>query len=201
MEKLEKVPVPQFIWAVNQATKALEAQGKQINWSPMPNEYYTSDPLHGGFSPASLKIPTMVGTVIAEFGEVQDYGERSQLPVEEQERLVKEYYGEEGGQKILDAFRKVYPNTPVIYATDLENFFLADTVEYVKKKGRGGQRSRLQLHVRQDLRLRRRPGSLALRGYPLFLPQRTAHPHLPPAGLGRAGAGHVRGLCELRQDR
>ncbi len=45
----------------------------------MPNEYYTSDPLHGGFSPASLKIPTMVGTVIAEFGEVQDYGERSQL--------------------------------------------------------------------------------------------------------------------------
>lgn len=51
MEKLEKVPVPQFIWAVNQATKALEAQGKRINWSPMPNEYYTSDPLHGGFSP------------------------------------------------------------------------------------------------------------------------------------------------------
>ena len=47
---------------------------------------------------------------------------------------MKEYYGEEGGQKILDAFRKVYPNTPVIYATDLENFFLADTVEYVKKK-------------------------------------------------------------------
>ena len=36
MEKLEKVPVPQFIWAVNQATKALEAQGKQINWSPCP---------------------------------------------------------------------------------------------------------------------------------------------------------------------
>lgn len=134
VEKLEKVPVPQFIWAVNQATKALEAQGKRINWSPMPNEYYTSDPLHGGFSLASLKIPTMVGTVIAEFGEVQDYGERSQLPVEEQERLVKEYYGEEGGQKILDAFRKVYPHTPVIYATDLENFFLADTVEYVKKK-------------------------------------------------------------------
>ncbi len=36
VEKLEKVPVPQFIWAVNQATKALEAQGKQINWSPCP---------------------------------------------------------------------------------------------------------------------------------------------------------------------
>ena len=38
-EKLEKVPVPQFIWAVNKACKAMERQGKRVNWTPVPNEY------------------------------------------------------------------------------------------------------------------------------------------------------------------
>lgn len=135
-EKLEKVPVPQFIWAVNKACKAMERQGKRVNWTPVPNEYYTCDPLQGDFSPASLKIPTMVGTVIAEFGIVHDYGDRSQLTVAEQEKYVKELYGEEGGEKILTAFRKAYPNTSEIYATDLETFFLPDTVKYIKKKAK-----------------------------------------------------------------
>lgn len=136
VEKLEKVPVPQFIWAVNQAVKGLEAQGKTVSWGPVPNAYYTCDPLEGDFSAASLKIPTMVGTVIAEFGDVQDYGDRYALSQQEQERLVKAYYGEEGGEKLIAAFQKVYPHTPVVYATDLENFFLADTVEYVEKKAK-----------------------------------------------------------------
>lgn len=136
VEKLEKVPVPQFIWAVNKASKTLTSQGKRVNWSPKPNSYYTCDPLEGDFSPASLKIPTMVGTVIAEFGVVQDYGDRSQLSVEEREQKVKEFYGEEGGEKILAAFRKVYPDINEVYATDLETTFLPGTVEYVKKKAK-----------------------------------------------------------------
>ena len=109
-------------------------QGKRVNWSPQPNEYYTCDPLVGDFSASSLKIPTMVGSVLAEFGAIQDYGDREKLTVEERERLVKENYGEEGGEKILAAFRKAYPDINEIYANDLEVAFLPGTVEYVKKK-------------------------------------------------------------------
>lgn len=134
VEKLEKVPVPQYIWAVNKAVKAMADQGKRVNWSPQPNEYYTCDPLVGDFSASSLKIPTMVGSVLAEFGAIQDYGDREKLTVEERERLVKENYGEEGGEKILAAFRKAYPDINEIYANDLEVAFLPGTVEYVKKK-------------------------------------------------------------------
>lgn len=134
VEKLEKVPVPQYIWAVNKAIKAMAKQGKRVNWSPKPNDYYTCDPLEGDFSASSLKVPTIVGSVLAEFGEVHDYGDREKLTVAERERLVKEYYGEEGGEKILSAFRKAYPDINEVYANDLEVMFLPGTVEYVKKK-------------------------------------------------------------------
>lgn len=136
IEKLEKVPVPQYIWAVNKAVNVLAAKGKRVNWSPKPNNYYTCDPLEGDFSPSALKIPTMVGSVIAEFGMVQDYGERSQLTVEDREECVNKFFGEEGGPKILEAFRKVYPDINEVYATDLETAFLPSTVDYVQKKAK-----------------------------------------------------------------
>ena len=134
VEKLEKVPVPQFIWAVNEASKDFRKKGMRIGWTPKPNDYYVCDPLAGDFTAHSLTVPTMVGTVMAEFGFPKDYGERDSLTAAERERYVKGYYGEEGGRKILDAFRKAYPNTNEIYATDLETMFLPATVEYVKKK-------------------------------------------------------------------
>ena len=107
-----------------------------MGWAPKPNSYYTCDPLEGDFSASSLKIPTMVGSVIAEFGMVHDFGDRSKLTVEEREKYVKEYYGEEGGQKILDAFRKAYPDINEVYAVDLETAFIPGTVDYVNKKAK-----------------------------------------------------------------
>lgn len=133
-QKLEKVPVPQFIWAVNNAAAELAKQGKKVDWAPKPNSYYTCDPLTGDFSPASLKIPTIVGTVIAEFGLVNDYGVRDELTAEQRESIVREYYGQEGGEKILTAFRKVYPNTNEVYAVDLDGMFLPGSDAYVRKK-------------------------------------------------------------------
>ena len=108
-EKLEKVPVPQYIWAVNKACAALERQGKRVNWSPQPNKYYTCDPLVGDFSASALQKPTIVGTVLAEFGPVYDLGERDALTTQEREAHVKKLCGEEGGEKILAAYRKAFP--------------------------------------------------------------------------------------------
>lgn len=136
VEKLEKVPVPQFIWAVNKATKALEAQGKHVNWAPQPNQYYTCDPLEGDFSASSLKKPTMVGSVIAEFTSFGPKGDRQSMTVPEREAAVKAHYGEEGGQKVLEAFRKAFPRTNEAYAVDYDLGFLPATLEYVKKKAK-----------------------------------------------------------------
>ena len=47
---------------------------------------------------------------------------------------MKEYYGEEGGEKILAEYREQYPGKNEIYAVDLDGMFLPATVDYVKKK-------------------------------------------------------------------
>ena len=115
MEQLEKVPTPQFIWAVNKAVKAREAQGDRINWAPQPNSYYTCDPLVGDFSAASLKVPTMVGSVFSEFSSFQSGPDYSALSTAEREELVKARFGAEGGEKILAAFRKAFPGMKDVY--------------------------------------------------------------------------------------
>lgn len=136
IKKFAKTPSVQYIWAMNKAMLYFQKQGKRVNWSPKPNDYYLCDPVTEDFSEHSLTIPTMVGTVIGEFGFPLKVGERSELTIEEREIIVKDYYGEEGGAAILEEFREVYPNTNEVYATDLEVMFLPDTVKYVKKKAR-----------------------------------------------------------------
>ena len=134
-ERLEKVPVPQFIWAVNRAVKSLYKQGKHVNWAPSPNDYYVCDPLEKDFTPSSLKVPTMVGSVIAEFafGPGRDI---KNMAEEDSEKLVKEVYGPEGGEKVLEEFRKAYPHTNPAFAVDADDMFLPATVDYVKKKAK-----------------------------------------------------------------
>jgi len=136
VKKLEKVPVPQFIWAINKAIRHFVELGKRVGWSPKPNDYYVCDPLAGEFTEHSLTIPTIVGTVIAEFGMPKDHGERSELTTAQREKIVMDYYGEEGGRKILDTFHKVYPDTNEVYAIDLDTMFLPATVDYVNKKAK-----------------------------------------------------------------
>ena len=136
-EKLQKVPTPQYIWAVNAVTKKFMKEGKMVSWEPVPNYYYTCDPMEGDFSANSLKIPTMVGSVISEFAFASpDFGVREALTEEEREAAVKSYYGEEGGEKIIAEFRKQYPNTNIVYSVDFDGAFLPATIEYCKKKAK-----------------------------------------------------------------
>ena len=136
-EKLQKVPTPQYIWAVNAVTKQFMKEGKMVSWEPIPNDYYTCDPMAGDFSEFSKTVPTMVGSTIAEFAFASpDFGIRADLTEEEREKAVKEYYGEEGGAKIIAEFRKQYPNTNVVYSVDYDGAFLPATIEYCKKKAK-----------------------------------------------------------------
>lgn len=138
VERLEKVPTAQFIWAVNRAVKAVYKQGKRVNWAPKPNDYYLCDPLEGDFTESSLKVPTIVGSVLAEFafGPGRDIKNMAQG---EGEKLVKEYFGPEGGPKVLEAFRRAYPDTDPVFSMDFDDMFLPATVEYVKKKAAKAQ--------------------------------------------------------------
>ena len=134
VEKLEKVPVPQYIWAVNQVTADFREKGIAVQWSPAPNDWYLCDPLEKDFTPEALAKPTIVGTVLAEFGFPKDLGERETLTKAQREQAVLEEYGPVGGPQILAEFRKQYPDVNEVFAADLEVMFLPATVEYVEKK-------------------------------------------------------------------
>ena len=134
VKRLAKVPSAQYIWAVNKALVYFDRQGKSIEWAPKANDYYKGTPFDAGFSEFSLKVPTMVGTVIGEFGFPLPTAKRDTLSEEERVKIVKDFYGEEGGTAIIKAFKENYPNTNLVYATDLETMFLPSTVKYVKKK-------------------------------------------------------------------
>ena len=77
----------------------------------------------------------MVGSVIAEFafGPGRDI---KNMTKEDSEKLVKDFYGPEGGEKVLKEFGRIYPETNAAFAVDADDMFLAPTVDYVKKKGR-----------------------------------------------------------------
>lgn len=134
-ERLEKVPVPQFIWAVNRAVRQVYKEGGRVSWGPAPNDYYVCDPLEEDFTDHSLTVPTMVGSVLAEFafGPGRDIAGMGR---EGSEQLVREVYGPEGGEKVLRAFREAYPDTSEAFAVDMDDMFLPATVDYVKKKAR-----------------------------------------------------------------
>ena len=134
VEKLAKVPVPQFMWAVNKATAFFAKKGIRVNWQPKANDYYLGNPLTGDFTPWSLTVPTMVGTVFSEFNPAEDLGEREKLTPIQREQRVKDFYGEKGGEDILAAFRKAYPGMNEVYACEIDTMFLPDTVRYVRKK-------------------------------------------------------------------
>ncbi|MBQ1368592.1 MAG: carboxylesterase/lipase family protein [Firmicutes bacterium] len=134
VQKLEKVPVPKFIWAVNKAVYKLSLEGKKVGWTPVPNDYYVCDPLEGDFTEESLKVPTMVGTVMAEFGMVRDLGERAEMNQDQIAAELADYFGKEGAEKIAPEFKRIYPHISEVYAEDLEAMFLPGTWEYVKKK-------------------------------------------------------------------
>ena len=134
VEKLAKVPEPQFVWAVNKATRYFTRKGQRINWSPKPNDYYLCNPLAEDFTAHALAVPTMVGSVFSEFSPVAELGDRKTLSKAKREAVVRKFYGKEGGKAILQAFRKVYPGMNEVYACEIDTMFLPATVEYVKKK-------------------------------------------------------------------
>ena len=140
VEKLEKVPAQAFIQAVNAAVRDFAAQGRIVNWVPRPNDFYTCDPLQGDFSEASLQVPTIVGSVIAEFAfATKDYGDRDALTPAQREQAVLDLYGEAGGRQILKAWREAFPGKNEVYATEYDTVFLPPTLAYAKKKAAHGK--------------------------------------------------------------
>lgn len=138
VERLEKVPVPQFIWAVNRAQRKFEKEGYRVNWTPMKNDWYLGDPImdDAGFGEYVKSVPTIVGTVISEFGRLDLQRDKKAMTEEERENFVKQFYGEKAGTEMLELYRKAYPGKNEVYACCLDTATRGATVNYAMEKAK-----------------------------------------------------------------
>ena len=135
---LETVPSRQLIDAVNKAEKALNTQGKSVEWGPKANHWYAGDPLKVGFSEFYKTIPTMVGTVLGEFNMEPPVEGKDALTAEERLAVVAQKYGEENAKEVVRRFKEAYPDKNEVDARCLDLMFRPDSLKYIQKKASEG---------------------------------------------------------------
>lgn len=130
-ERLEKVPYDVLVRAFRKVHRDLIRQGGFINWGPKQNDWYLGDPMKVGFTDFAKSIPTMAGTVIAEFTE----GAKVQSPGTEEENLsfLKTIYGGKA-RDYAELFKKAYPDKPVTLLPLLDLNARRATHAFIAKK-------------------------------------------------------------------
>jgi len=133
VEKLEKLPFAILAKAYNKAEKKLRKQGTFIMWGPLPNDWYTGDPFQVGFSENAKKIPTMAGTVIAEFAFGANIPQRHSLSAEERYKIVSDKFGDHA-DRLIGLFKKAYPNKNEVDVLLVDGMFRKPTLKYLEQK-------------------------------------------------------------------
>jgi para-nitrobenzyl esterase len=132
-EKLETVPFHALARAFNRANRKLRKQGIFVEWGPAANDWYSGDPLQTEFSSFAKKFPTMVGSVIAEFGFAPGIPGREKLPPASRREKIAEKYGNYADE-LIALFKKAYPGKNELDLLTLDTLFRPATLRYIEKK-------------------------------------------------------------------
>ena len=133
VEKLGKVPMPLLYMAYNRVNLELIKNGIYINWGPVANDWYLGDPMVVGFSDYAKTVPTMAGTVIAEFSEGAEIPDANALSYAEKKILIEKQYGS-AAEELIGLFEKAYPEKDLTILTKLDNFARLPTVRFIEEK-------------------------------------------------------------------
>ena len=133
-EKLEKVPYDVLMRAFNRvALKKLREEKKLINWGPAANDWYLGDPMEAGFTDFAKSVPTIAGTVIAEFG---GFGPPAEAPDRPSKlALLEKTYGVRAGE-LAAKFEAAYPGKDLLGLLTLDVGARRATTRYIEEKAR-----------------------------------------------------------------
>ena len=133
-EKLEQVPYVFLMRAFNKvALRKFREEKKLINWGPVANDWYLGDPMEVGFSDFAKTVPTMAGTVIAEFGMAPTPPDAEKLSRREKRALAAQPFGDEG-KKVVRLFEKAYPGKDVLTLQKLDVGARLATTKFIERK-------------------------------------------------------------------
>ena len=136
LAELQKLDYRLFIMAVNSAMDDLRKEGKSYGWAPQAGDYYVGDPMDVGFSEDVLKVPTIVGTCMADFGARDQVPNKISMTEEEQFNYVKETFGDNTA-KLKELYEKAYPGKNFAFANSLDLVFTPGSDAYVREKAKG----------------------------------------------------------------
>lgn len=133
--ELEKVKVPKLFEAFHAVEKKLRKQGIVASWGPKANDWYVGDPLQVGFTAHAKTVPTMVGTVMAEFAFGPSTPHKDQLTESERRALVADKFGEEHADELIELFKAAYPGKNIADVRDIDTMFRPSTAAYLDLRG------------------------------------------------------------------
>ncbi len=129
--ELEKVPVPKLFDAFNACQKKLAKKGIRASWGPKANDWYVGDPLEVGFTDHAKTVPTMVGTVVAEFSFGPGIPKKNELSEAERRAVVVGKYGEEHADELIDLFKTAYPGKNIVDLNVVDTMFRPASLQYL----------------------------------------------------------------------
>ena len=135
-KELEEVPLALFIRAVNLAGKKLEKEGYSFFWGPKANGWYLGDPTEVGVSDYYKTVPTLGGTVYSDLVMARVDKDFDEYTDEEATALVAAKYGDDNAKKIIDVFKKAYPDKRIIDILTLDVNVRNGAMNYMKIKAK-----------------------------------------------------------------
>ena len=133
-QNLETVPYVFLMRAFNQvALRKFKQEQKLLDWGPTPNDWYLGDPMEVGFTEFAKSVPTMAGSVIAEFGMGPGVPGADTLSEAEKREIAARPFGAEG-EKVLELFDKAYPGRDVLLLQKLDIGARLATTKFIEKK-------------------------------------------------------------------
>ncbi|MCL2093625.1 MAG: carboxylesterase family protein [Treponema sp.] len=133
--KLEKINFAVLAKAFNRVNRKFRKEGKNVGWGPQKNDWYTGDVFDVGFSAFSKTIPTMAGTVIAEFAFAPGTPNKDSLSPEERREILFKRYGEHTDE-LIRLFKKAYPGKNEVDLALVDGLFRPATLKYADIKSK-----------------------------------------------------------------
>lgn len=130
-EQLAVIPYRQLADAFVAVKDELTADGVNLFWSPIPNDWYIGPLEKNEICEHAKHIPVMVGSVFGEFI-LQYEPEPEKYSEEEQRVMVRNVFGAYTDE-VIAAFKEAYPDKPICYANTVDCIFRAPSLNYMNE--------------------------------------------------------------------
>lgn len=142
VRQIETIPYYELAQASEKANARLRQEtGKRCMWGPVPGDYYAGYPLGGSFRKETLHIPTMMGSVFAEFTSnfptEENDGRRDRWTADEAALYLQRHFGD-AAAKVGALFNATYPDHKSGDAIFMDVLVRRNTVALAKQRAAQG---------------------------------------------------------------